>query len=200
MSNNQNPRKRLSWEAITALATVAGVVVAAVAIIIARANNSPTDSHPSAAPTSQSHQATSTNTQASTPTGEPASHLFKDIVLRQHAGVDIDGAAPVVTQGLGGIVGDNDVYHDSTPVSSNSLITPEGLYVYTGNPARAYQECTAYFADTTHTLDKGSGFYIGRPFCFHTSEGRLAFLQLTATEGSPGIYTSATFNVRVWDK
>lgn len=163
------------------------------AAAVARKPNPDTDS-----PTAQIPSAAGAQTLSPTP--EPSSRVFKDIVLKQHAGVDVDGADALVAPGLNGITGDNDIYHDSTPVSSNNLITPDGLYAYPAseNVANAYTVCSDYLSDSHNQLAAGMGFGTSRSFCFKTSDNHLAWAQMTAVEGSPGIYKSVTLRIRVW--
>ena len=112
-----------SWEAIGAIAGVAGVAIAAWQLwgvssgTVALPVSGPSASQVAATSQSGAHPATSSASS------EPASHLFKDIVLLQHAGVDIDGTSPVMTPGLSGITGDRGRLGTRAPLRSATLVT-----------------------------------------------------------------------------
>lgn len=187
--------KRPSWEAIGAIAGVIGVIIAFLAL------KQPETSHNNEQPqTSQSAgQETQTTSSSNSNDGEQPKWKFKDIILAEHAAADLDSENPQITPGMNGLTGNNDLYHYSTPVSANFLYVPDALYSYTENQALAYTKCTNYLADTTQTFYDYTTFDIGKTFCFYTSEGRLALVEMTALEGSPGNYTSVTLNASVWE-
>ena len=144
--------------------------------------------------------ATSPQSTVSAPAGPGAGEqpVEMEVVLPQHAGVDVDQPDQPVALNEAGATGVFDLYHDAGPVRSDSILTPDGLFSYPGDAGvdAAGALCSNYLTDPqTRGRHDGNGLYLSTAFCFRTSSGKVAWAKVV---GLRPLDNSVVLSVRVW--